>query len=108
MAEPDIKAGLRSLRKSLEQIKALLAWDQLKKAEATAGRPSAFKFYDQTERDLRNEYSFFLFTSLQLHGVLNDSSISISQTERQSIKKQLLKLEQQIHGLSLPRRLCSC
>jgi len=39
MAEADLEAGLKSLRKNLRQIKVLLAWEQLKQAEAKPGRP---------------------------------------------------------------------
>ncbi len=62
MTEMDLQAGLRSLRTSLRQIKSLMAWEQLKQAEAKPGEPPTFQAYDPTETDLKNEYSFFLST----------------------------------------------
>jgi hypothetical protein len=39
MGDVDLEAGLRSLQESLRQIKTLLAWQQLKQAEAKPGQP---------------------------------------------------------------------
>lgn len=104
MTEPDLDAGLKSLRKSLRQIKALLAWEQLKQSEAKLGQPPSFTLNDPTETDLRNEYSFFLATALQIHGILNSSAIAIPQAKRQRIKVQLAKIEQQLYNLNLQQR----
>ena len=108
MREPDLQAGLRSLRESLRQIKALLAWQQLKQAETNPDQPPGFRIADSVERDLRNEHSFFLATALQLHGVLNDSSLTIPEAKRQSIRSQLARIEQQLYSLNLNQKLCTC
>ena len=104
MAEADLEAGLKSLRESLRQIRALLAWEQLKQSEALPDQPPAFQIHDSVETDLRNEYSFFLFTSVQMHTILNDSTIGIHKAKRQRTKEQLVKIEQQLYGLNLPQR----
>ena len=104
MAEADLEAGLKSLRESLRQIRALLAWEQLKQSEAHLDQPPAFQIHDSVETDLRNEYSFFLFTSVQMHTILNDSTIGIPKAKRQRTKEQLVKIEQQLYGLNLPQR----
>ena len=106
MTEIDLEAGLRSLRQSLNQIKAFLAWEQLKQAEAKPGIPPAFKIYDPTETDLRNEYSLFLSTSVQIHSILDDSTVDIPEEKREAIRRQLAKTEQQAHSLNLHHRLC--
>ena len=108
MVEADLKAGLRSLRESLRQIKALLAWEQLKQSEAQPGQPPGFQITDFTETDLENEYSFFLSTSLQIRSLLSDRSIPLLPAARQSIEKQLVKIEQQAYGLNLRQRFCEC
>ena len=108
MSEVDLEAGLRSLRKSLQQIKALLAWEQLKQSEARPAQLPAFTLDNSIETDLRDEYSFFLSTFIQMHSILNDGSFAIQETDRQSIKKQLTKIEQQAYGLSLHQRFCKC
>ena len=106
MAEPDLKAGLQSLRKSLRQIKALLAWEQLRQSEARPGQPPSFTLNDFIETDLRNEYSFFVSISMQIHNILNSNSSSAPNTEHQSIERQLSNIEQEAYGLNLNKRFC--
>lgn len=105
MTQADLAAGLRSLRESLRQMKALLAWEQLKKEEARPGQVPAFQFQDSIESDLRREYSFFLATSVEMHSILNDpTALNIPADERQYFKAQLLKLEAQVRNLDMPAR----
>ena len=108
MAEPNLEAGLKSLRESLRQIKGLLAWEQLKQSEARPGQPPAFTLNDSIEQDLRDEYSFFLSISVQIHSILNDSSVAISEAKRQNLKLQMAKVERQLYGLNLHQRFCKC
>lgn len=105
MEEVNLSAGLRSLRQSLRQIKALLAWEDLKQAEAKSSSLSAFRSTDSIEADLRNEYSYFLFTSVQIHELLNDcTALAIPEEKRQFLKRQLLNLDKQLRSLDLPAR----
>ena len=92
----------------MRHIKSLLAWEQLKQAEARPSQPPAFQINDPTEEDLRNEYSFFLSTLVQMHSILHDGSLSIPDTECQNIKGQLVKIERQVRGLNLHQRFCTC
>jgi hypothetical protein len=108
MSEANLEAGLRSLRNSLQQIKALLAWQQLQETESRPHEPPGFKITDSVEIDLRNEYSFFLATALQIHSILNDTSLTIPGAKRQNIKSQLAKVEQQLYSLNLNQKLCTC
>ena len=104
MSEPDLKAGLRSLRNSLRQIKTLLAWEQLKQSEARPGQPPSFTLNDFIETDLRNEYSFFVSISMQIHSILNSDSPAAKKTEHQSMERQLSKIDQEAYGLNLDKR----
>jgi len=104
MGEPDLQAGLKRLKHSLQEIKALLAWEQLKQAEKRPDSVPTFRINDTTEEDLRNEYSHFLSISVQMHGILNDASRAILETERQHVKKQLAGIERQIYSLNLGQR----
>jgi hypothetical protein len=104
MEGTQLEAGLRSLRNSLAEIKAFLAWEQLKQAETRPGTPPAFRICDPTENELRNEYSLFLSTSVQMHSILKDDSLTISETKRQDINRQLTTIERQFHGLNLHQR----
>jgi hypothetical protein len=104
MAEADLEAGLRSLRDSLRQMKTLLAWEQLKQSESRPDQPPAFTICDPIETDLKNEYSFFLSTAVQMHSILSDGSVLLSESDRQNIRRQLVRIEQQAYGLSLHQR----
>ena len=59
MVDIDLEAGLKKLKQSLRQIKALLAWEELKRSEAMPNQPPAFNLNDSTETDLRNELYVF-------------------------------------------------
>jgi hypothetical protein len=59
MTERDLEKRLQKLRASLGRIKALLAWERLKRAENNASRPWAFQMPDSTPEELKDEYSFF-------------------------------------------------
>jgi len=103
MTELEIERRLRNLRESGGRIKALLAWEQLKCGEANARRPWAFQLPDSTPEEMKNEYSFFLALRRNTEAVLEDSS-SISKAVRQNAKRQLAKLDGQVHVLHLERR----
>ena len=99
---------LKSLKKSLQQIKALLAWEELKHSEAKPDQPPAFTLSDSTETDLRNEYSCFLSTSVKMHSIINDCSANITKAKRQGIKVELSKIERQFYSLNLHQRFQPC
>ena len=77
-------------------------------SEARPGQPPALILNDPIETDLRDEYSFFLSTSVQMHSFLDNNSSSIPAAEREKIKRQLAKIEQQLHGLNLHHRFLRC
>ena len=85
-------------------MKDLLAWGQLKQQEARPGEPPSFQIYDPTEVDLRNEYSLFLSTSVQIHAILNERHASVPAPAREAVRKALAKLEQQVYQLNLHQR----
>ena len=104
MEQMDLQAGVRSLNESLRRIKALLAWRQLKLHEAKPCQPPSFQIYDPTETDLRNEYSHFLSTSIQIRNALREHRASISEPAREMLRKKLAMLVQEAHQLNLHRR----
>ncbi len=108
MEDIDLEAGLRSLRESLRKIKTLLAWEHLKQSEARPGWPPSFTFNDFLETDLRNEYSFFLSMSVQMHSIFNAKSLAMQDPEHQNIKKHLSKIELEAYCLNLNKRFCRC
>ena len=104
MEKADLQAGLGDLRKSLRKMKALLAWEQLKQSEARPGQPAAFPIHDPTETELRNEYTYFLSTSVKIHHALNNGSACISAKKSHAIKRQLTKIELEVYRLCLHQR----
>ena len=108
MSEQQIEAGLQSLENSLKQIRSLLAWEQLKQAEARPNQPPAFQINDPIETDLRNEYTHFLSTSIKIHTILREHGASLSDKTRESIARQMVKIEQEVHGLNLHQRFWKC
>ena len=108
MEHIDLQAGLRGLNDSLRRMKDLLAWGQLKQQEARPGEPPSFQMYDPTATDLRNAYSHFLSTSVQIHGVLRECSASIPAPLRETLQRKLAKLEQEAHQLNLQQRCPGC
>jgi hypothetical protein len=104
MTELDVDRRLQNLRESFGRIKALLAWERLKRGEANARRPWAFQMSDSTAEELKNEYSFFLAMLLNTYAVLDDSSFSIPQAVCQDVERQLADLEWQAYVLQLDRR----
>ena len=104
MEHVDLQAGVRSLDESLQRMKDLLAWRQLKQQETRPGEPPSFQIYDPTATDLKNEYSHFLSTSILIHGVLREHSISLPVPLRATLQRTLAELEQEAHQLNLRRR----
>lgn len=100
----DLQAGLQSLSQSLRRMKDLLAWASLKQSEARPGQPPSFQIYDPTVTDLRNEYSHFLSTSIQIRAILNEHDASIPAPMRETLQRRLAKLEQEAHQLNLRQR----
>ena len=105
MTEANPQSGLKYLQDTLEEIKALLAWEQLKRQERRPGDVPAFMPNEDIDGDLRNLYSLFLATSLEMRGMLgNDSVPKLSQARQRRYRQQLLQMEGQVRSLNLPER----
>ena len=92
------------MRESLKQIKSLLAWEQLKKAETRPGEPPAFQIYDPTETELRNEFSFFLAKLAEVHALLDEGPVFISAEDYRKASRHIFKLEQELNATNLHQR----
>jgi hypothetical protein len=104
MEQMDLQAGLQSLSQSLRRMKDLLAWASLKQSEAHPGQPPSFQIYDPTVTDLRNEYSHFLSTSIQIHSALHEHGATVPAPVREYLQRRLAKLEQEARQLNLHQR----
>ncbi len=104
MVEPDVNATLCRLRQSAMQIRDFLAWEQLKQSEQRLDTPPAFQLYDPTASQLRNAFSFFVARAVDLHAVLNDPSPRISKAALESVRRQLARIETEVHALGLEQK----
>ena len=102
--EPVLQRELPRLHESLRKIKALVAWEQLKRFEAQPRRIWAFQRHDPTGDEIKNEYTFFVAGLARIRSVLEDHSFHISQAVREGIRRQLAHYERQVHALDLHRR----
>jgi len=103
MKEIDSKAGavLENLRGSLERMKTLAAWQELKQSEAKPGDQPSFVMYDPTETDFRNEHSFFVANLAELRFMALEETAGKSTKRDTRIATELNRLEQQLHALRL-------
>jgi hypothetical protein len=85
-------------------MKELLEWERLQRSEARPSQTHSFQMCDHTQTDLRNEYAFFLSTCLQMHALIGDCFLPLPEAERQSLARQLGRIEQEAHGLGLSQR----
>ena len=102
--ESDPQRELHHLYESFRRIKALAAWERLKRTETQPHRIGAFRMHDPVSDDLKNEYTFFLAGVARLRSVLNDHFLTVSEELREAIRRQLSHLQRQICALGLPER----
>ena len=104
MIEPDLQERLQRLQESLRRIKALLAWERLKRREDQSHGISSFRMGDCTAADLRNEYSLLLASLLQMYSLLNHRASIVAQSIREDVFQRLAEIEWQLYRLQLHRR----
>ena len=105
MEAVNIESALKKLQDTLEQIKGLLAWEDLKRSEAKPGQPPGFTVADTTQQDIQEQYSRFLAIRRQIHAVLNNpTSFSLSQIQQRTFRQELVNLEDQFKSLDLFER----
>jgi len=97
------KVLLDNLKKSLEKIKSLVAWQQLKQSEHRPGHPPAFEMYNPIPDDLNNEYSRILMHISEFQRVLNGRKVRTLQFIR--IRRDFLKIKQELDALNIPLRI---
>lgn len=97
MKEQDLQAAIVELKGILEDMKALLAWQKLKRFEAVQRSLSNLMFYDTTLTDLNNKYATFLLLASRIHAVVDNQKIRQSKFE--IIKKELTTIELQAFHL---------
>lgn len=104
MIEPDLQDRLQRLQERLRHIRALLAWERLKRREDQSKGISAFRMHDSTAADLRSEYSLLLTGLLQMYCLLHHRSSIVVQSIREDIFQRLAEIEWQLYRLQLHRR----
>jgi hypothetical protein len=103
MRKPDPQILLGDMRNSLDRIKALTAWQQLKQSEQYPHQPPAFMMYDTTDTDLNNEYSRILVTCSQLQTFFIRAKVPTITIVR--TRREYLRMRQELNALNVPERL---
>ena len=107
MPQAIIQKQLNILHDTLEELKGLLAWEELKQSEARPGEPPGFVLGDTLQDDIKNQYSRFLAIRLRLHGILNNlEHDSLSDADTIAVKQKLIliKMEREFQSLNLFER----
>lgn len=105
MAQSNIQMQLTNLQDTLEELKGLLAWEELKRSEARPGEPPRFTIGDDMEQDIKNQYSRFLMTRLQLRSLLdNPDTSSLPESRMATLRQRLISMEKEFQVLNLRER----
>ena len=99
-----IESGLKTLGNIIEELKGLLAWEDLKRSEAGPADflPATFENINQ---DIKNQYSRFLRAKAELHPMLNSLANSrLPSIRKETLRQDLRKMEEQFQGLNLTER----
>ena len=105
MEDRNIAEDLQKLQDTLDEIKALLAWEKLKHSEVRPGQPPGFTLYDPVEKDISEQYSQFLALDVRIHAVLNNpESFAITPAQSESFSQRLNEIEDQFNQLGLFER----
>ena len=105
MTEANLQSGLKYLKDTIEEIQALLAWEQLKLQERRPGDLPAFMPNEDIDGDLRNLYGAFLAGLEKVRDLLNPACLRrLTDAQKQGYRRQLAQLETQMHRLNLADR----
>jgi len=104
MIKRDLDATLRHLQRRLDRIKALLAWERLKRREAASGQGWRLRLHDPTGEELLSEYTLLTSGLLKTHTFLMDQGSRLAPALRRGVRRQLAQIEWQLHRLQLDRR----
>lgn len=97
---------LTELSRHCGQLKANLAWYELKMAERRLGDPPVLTRYEDLAQCLRNDQSRFKVLAAKLHGSLYKlGAASKIQPKHEKFRHRLLDLEREFHGLAIPKDL---
>lgn len=100
--EMDIQASLRNLRAHIEQMKSLIAWADLKQAEAAANQASPLQFHDETLTELRNEHTHYEAAAESIREWLALHCNQVPKFEREFILNELSAMASQVRAMNLP------
>ena len=105
MTDKQMITILQELEATVAELRSLLAWEALKRAEARPGDPPGFIPYDPAAQDIKHAYSLFLAKSLTLHHILkHPADGSATSRQREEIRRKLIALEDEFRQLDLSQR----
>ena len=93
--ETDLDDELGTLERSLEKVKALRAWEELKVSEIPIGETPSFQLSDSTEMDIKVEKGYFFMKATGIVEVLNRQQ----NPDSEEIRSKVLSLEAELRHL---------
>jgi len=91
-----VEKNMEQLQQSLEKLKALRAWGQLKQEEARRNRSSAFRIFDPVQQDIQNQVSHFLYLQVKITRQLQTTEDnSMSKSQKNNMRKRLYQIQQE-------------
>ena len=102
MGEEVLAAKSREIKRSIEQLRAHLAWQALKEGERTIGGPPALMMDSNLAADIRNEACHFLRIEKEFTDALK-TTIWIGGQDRQRYRRELRRLNEEFRSLDIPK-----
>jgi hypothetical protein len=96
-------ALLNDMKTSLQKIKTLVAWQELKRTEHRPDLPPSFEMYDPVDSDLNIEYSHILMMISHFQHTFYASKIRTIKIVR--IRQEFSAIKQEIEALNVPARV---
>ena len=94
--EKEVQQQLSQLKQSLEKIKSLHAWKELKQWERDRETPPAFQVFDSVDDDLHMEVSYFVSQAMTLHRRLRHRT----ETWARIFRNELVCMEREIAAIT--------
>lgn len=90
--EKEIQQQLSHLKQTVEKVKSLHAWKELKDWERNPDRPPAFQIFDPVNDDLNIEVNYFVSRAMELHRQLKNRKEEWAVV----VRNQLIAMEREI------------
>jgi hypothetical protein len=98
----DMLAALAELKKTVERLEELTAWDELKEMSGPSAAIPFWQINGQIKDEIRDLYGLFCQLDQSLRQALNDPHLAGSAGNRVSWRHGLRELEERVRKLHVP------